>query len=70
MEQLQAVSISTPWEHGQREDKLQDNSALGGHKEGVGEWKEREREKTLRMDGAENTDGDVALKAREVQSRR
>lgn len=28
------------------------------------------REETFRMDSAENTDGDVALKAREVQSRR
>ena len=56
--------LSTPWEHGQLKDKLQDNYALGSH-EGGGE-----KERTLRMDGAENTEGDVALRATEVQSRR
>lgn len=33
-------------------------------------WESEKREKTLRIDGAENTEGDVALKATEVQSRR
>ncbi|KAA8592897.1 hypothetical protein FQN60_018352 [Etheostoma spectabile] len=32
------------------------------------EWESEKREKTLRIDGAENTEGDVALKATEVQT--
>lgn len=36
--------LSKPWEHGQLEDKLQDNYALGSHKEGAGESEERDFE--------------------------
>lgn len=49
--------LSTPWKHGQLEDKFQDSCALGTHIR-------------IKESGAENTESNVPWKAKRVQSRR